>query len=293
MNNNQLSKTPIEIRPRHMNFPYEDMTNRDFFDNNCLKSGFIAAMSATFPAGEGEFIESVRKFRAATEDAELKEQIKGFIGQEAHHSLQHKRFNEELRDKGYDVPRLEGVFEKDLAWSIKSRSDAQRLGFTVCVEHMTAVMAYDFLTNKERVKGLEPAIASLMLWHSVEELEHKSVAFDLYMEVVGDRKLLHRSMRIAMVILSYRFLKYTAKLLWWAKRKPSWRELKGFWKFSYGKGGLFRSMAPHMKDFFREDFHPWDQDDSELIEDWKEKSYQPQFNTKLASSNEHMPETAA
>ncbi len=52
-------------------------------------------------------------------------------------------------------------------------------------------------------------------------------------------------------------------------------------------------MAPHMKDFFREDFHPWDQDDSELIEDWKEKSCQPQFNTKLASSSERMPEAAA
>ena len=272
MNSNSLSKTPFEVRPRHMNFPYEEINDRDFFDKNCLKSAYIAAMSATFPAGEGEFIKSVRNFRDATDDATLKEQIKGFIGQEAHHSLQHKRFNEALRDKGYDVPRLEGVFEKDLAWSVKSRSNEERLGFTVCVEHMTAVMAYDLLTNKSRIKGMDPAIASLMLWHSVEELEHKSVAFDLYMEVIGNRKLLHRAMRFAIVILSYRFFKYTVKLLWWAKRRPSWRELKGFWRFTYGKGGLFQAMAPHMRDFFRDDFHPWDQDDTALIEQWKETS---------------------
>ena len=277
---NSLSKTPLNVQPRHMEFPYEQMQTKDFFDNNCLKSAYIAAMSATFPAGEGEFIKSVRYFRDQTQDEDLKQQIKGFIGQEAHHSLQHKQFNKALREKGYDAVRVEEVFEKDLAWSIKSRSEKQRLAFTVCVEHMTAVLAYDFLTKPERMAGMDPSIKPLLLWHSVEELEHKSVAFDLYMEVIGDRKLLHRAMRIAMVLLSYRFMKYTAKLLWWAKRRPRWKEIKGFWKFLYGKGSLMRSMAPHMKDFFREDFHPWDQDDTALIDQWKATEYKPEYDLK-------------
>ena len=277
---NASSKTPIDVLPRHMEFPYAQMQTKDFFDNNCLKSAYMAAMSATFPAGEGEFIESVRMFRDQVQDKELKQQIKGCIGQEAHHSLQHKRFNEALRDKGYDAVRLEEVFEKDLEWSIKGRKDKERLGFTVCVEHMTAVLAYDFLTKPERMDGMDPSIKPLMLWHAVEELEHKSVAFDLYMQVVGNRKFLHRAMRIAMVLLSYRFMKYTVRLLWWAKRRPSWREIKGFWKFLYGKGGLMRSMAPQMKDFFRDDFHPWDQDDTALIEKWKAEEYKTEFDLK-------------
>jgi uncharacterized protein len=277
---NSPSKTPMDVLPRHMEFPYAQMQTKDFFDNNCLKSAYIAAMSATFPAGEGEFIKSVRMFRDQVEDEDLKQQIKGFIGQEAHHSLQHKRFNEALREKGYDAVRLEGVFEKDLAWSIKSRKDKERLGFTVCVEHMTAVLAYDFLTKPERMHGMDPSIKPLMLWHAVEELEHKSVAFDLYMQVVGNRKFLHRAMRVAMVLLSYRFMKYSVKLLWWAKRRPSWREMKGFWKFLYGKGGLMRAMAPQMKDFFRDDFHPWDQDDTALIDKWKAEEYKTEFDLK-------------
>ena len=277
---NSPSKTPMDVLPRHMEFPYAQMQTKDFFDNNCLKSAYMAAMSATFPAGEGEFIKSVRMFRDQVEDEDLKQQIKGFIGQEAHHSLQHKRFNEALRAKGYDAVRLEGVFEEDLEWSIKRRKDKERLGFTVCVEHMTAVLAYDFLTNPERMNGMDPSIKPLMLWHAVEELEHKSVAFDLYMQVVGNRTFLHRAMRIAMVLLSYRFMKYTVKLLWWAKRRPSWREMKGFWKFLYGKGGLMRAMAPQMKDFFRDDFHPWDQDDTALIEKWKAEEYKTEFDLK-------------
>lgn len=262
-----------------MNFPYQEMAKRDFFDDNCLKSAYIAALSATFPAGEGEFIKSVRMFQDKTKDPELKQQIRGFIGQEAHHSLQHKQFNEALRDKGYDVPRLEKVFEKDLEWSIKGRSSKERLAFTVVVEHMTAILAYDFLTKPERLEGMDEAIRPLMLWHAVEELEHKSVAFDLYMEVIGDRELLFRSMKIARVLLPYRFMKYTVKLLFWHKKRPSWREIKGFWKFAYGKGGLLRSLAKPLNDFFRNDFHPWDHDDSYLIEEWKAKDYKPEFDS--------------
>lgn len=41
-----------------------------------------------------------------------------------------------------------------------------------------------------------------------------------------------------------------------------------------------RSMAPHMKDFFREDFHPWDQDDTALIDQWKANEYKPEFDLK-------------
>lgn len=276
------SKTPLSVKARHMEFPYERMESKDFFDNNCLKSAYLAAMSATFPEGEAEFIKSVRNFRDQTNDPELKAQIKGFIGQEAHHSLQHKRFNQALKQKGYDVPRLEGVFEKDLLWSIKGRTDKQRLAFTVCVEHMTAVFAYDFLEHKERWAGLDKNIAELMHWHAVEELEHKSVAFDLYMEVFGDRALLTRAMRLALFLLSYRFMKYQLRLLWWAKRMPRWSEIKGFWKFMYGKGSLTRASIPHIKDFFRDDFHPWDQDDSHFIQQWKDSAYKAEYDAKAA-----------
>ena len=283
-NTTASNKTPLDVRPRHMEFPYADMSTRDFFDNNCLKSAYIAAMSATFPDGEAEFIKSVRPFRNETKDPNLKEQIKGFIGQEAHHSLQHKRFNEQLRDKGYDVPRLEKVFLKDLEWSIKRRSDKQRLAFTVCVEHLTAVFACDYLNHREHWSGMEESIDQLMHWHAVEEIEHKSVAFDLYMEIFGDRRLLKKSMRIALILLPYRFMKYQARLLWWAKRMPRWSEVKGFWKFMYGKHGMTRRMAPHLKDFFRDDFHPWDQDDSHFVDEWKESVYNPDYDLKAKAA---------
>ena len=45
---NAASQTPFIIKPRRMNFPFTKVQQRYFFDNNLLKSAYIAALSATF-----------------------------------------------------------------------------------------------------------------------------------------------------------------------------------------------------------------------------------------------------
>lgn len=286
MNTNQqsISHTPLSIKPRRMSFPFSELTSSYFFDNNMLKSAYIAALSATFPAGEAEFIASVRLFRDQVTDSELKEQIKGFIGQEAHHSQQHIEFNRSLKDLGFDVPRLEKVFEKDLAWSLKHRTPEQRLAFTACFEHHTAILAHEFLSNPKVLEGMEPQIANLMRWHAVEEIEHKGVAFDLYMQCVGDRKLLRKAQRVATTIFSYRTTKYMLKLLWWAGKMPSFADIRGYYRFMFGKEGLITHLKAPYREFFRDDFHPWDHDNRYLIEEWQTTDYTPQFDRSKKSA---------
>jgi len=256
-----------------MAFPFEQVRQRRFYDDNLLKSAYIAALSATFPAGEAEFIESVRMFRDQVSDPELKEQIRGFIGQEAHHSKEHRRFNEVLVKLGFDVVRLEAVFEKDLASSIKNRSPEERLAYTVCFEHQTAILANEFLTNPAILSGLEKTIQDLLLWHAVEEIEHKSVAFDLYMACVGDRALLRRAQRDATLTFTRRVSKYMLLLLWWSRSVPGWRDVSGYMKYMFGKEGLMTRLKGPYRDFFRSDFHPWDHDNQALIERWKKQHY--------------------
>jgi predicted metal-dependent hydrolase len=50
------------------------------------------AMSASLPDGERFFIDSVRHYQKDIEDPVLLEQIRSFIGQEAHHSRVHEDF---------------------------------------------------------------------------------------------------------------------------------------------------------------------------------------------------------
>ena len=274
----QDSKTPFLIKPRRMNFPFAKVKKKYFFDDNLLKSAYMAAMSATFPAGEGEFIETVRLFRDQVEDSDLKAQIKGFIGQEGHHSYQHKQFNVALQKLGFDAVRLEQIFDKDLEHTIKDLSAEERLAFTVCFEHQTAILAEEFLTNDTLLEGMDETFKSLMLWHSVEEIEHKSVAFDLYMQCVGDRELLKKMQRKAVLIFTLRVHKYMLYLMWWSRSFPSWRDIKGYSKFMFGKQSLMRNLKQPYKDFFRDDFHPWDHQNQGLIDQWKNDNYQTEFD---------------
>ena len=42
-----------------------------------------------------------------------------------------------------------------------------------------------------------------------------------------------------------------------------WRGFKVLW----GKGGLIRSFHPQLWQFFKRDFHPWQHNNAELVED--------------------------
>ena len=74
---------------------------RHFVDDDLLRSHIAAMLSAVFPEGEDFFVRSVRAYRDQITDPVLKEQVKGFIGQEALHGRQHRDFNDRLQRLGY------------------------------------------------------------------------------------------------------------------------------------------------------------------------------------------------
>ena len=282
----------VEIKPRKMSFPFSKINSRNIFADNSVISAFAAALSSTFPPGEAEFIESVRNYRDQINDPTLKEQIRGFIGQEGHHSHQHKRANQVLKDLGFDAVRLEKHLEKDIKKMRERKYGTPkfRLAMTVGMEHLTAIMAEFLLENPEVIEPLEDSVQELLYWHAVEEIEHKAVAFDVYMQCEGDQKYLRTILRIATALFSIRIGLYMVALLFWARKFPSWKELKGFASFMWGKKGLVTKIKAPYKDYFKEGFHPWDHDNQELIDKWKETFYRPEHDR---DSEKFDPETAS
>lgn len=270
----------VEIKPRKMSFPFSQIENKFFFNGNSLLSVFAAALSSTFPPGEAEFIESVRNYRDQITDEKLKAEIRGFIGQEGHHSHQHKRANLALRDLGLDAVRL----EKDLESVIekmrtrKFMNNKRRLAMTVGMEHLTAIMAEFILNNPEVLEPLEDSVKELLYWHAVEEIEHKAVAFDVYMQCEGDRKQLRRTLTIVKYLFSLRISGYMIALLIWSRKMPSWSDVKGFASFMWGKKGLLTNIRKPYNDYFKADFHPWDHDNQELVDKWKSEFYRPEHD---------------
>jgi predicted metal-dependent hydrolase len=86
-----------------------------------------------------------------------------------------------MRAQGYAIDEFLAWYER-VAFGIieKNSSHALALAVTVALEHFTAILAEDALRDDAAVlEHAHPELRRLLAWHAVEELEHKSVAFDV------------------------------------------------------------------------------------------------------------------
>lgn len=255
----------VEIVPRKPVFDHSDVTQRWFWDNNALLTTYFAALSATFPDGERFFIRSVRQYQDQITAPQLRSRVRNFCRQESAHAAIHTELDRLMNDLGLETQFIERHFRGWIQDLYARMSPEQRLARTVCVEHFTALLA-DFHLTTDSFAGMPPSIDALMRWHAVEELEHKSVAFDVYMQCVGDRRLLRWQMLLASEALQRVTARYQLHILRRNRHLPSLREWRGYAQFTRS---MFRSIGPDWRAFHGANFHPWDNDNRNLIENWK------------------------
>ena len=204
------SKTPkeVEIKPRNRSHDIAEALKTDWMNNDAFLTAFFNGMSITFPAGEKFFIDSVRHYADEITDPALKAEIKGFCGQEGFHRREHQRYNETLCEaRGYNLDKLETALTKRLAFARKHMSPMRCLAITVAIEHFTAVLAELTLKRGALVDKAEPSMRELWRWHAAEEMEHKSVAFDVYVAVGGTEKMRRRVMARVSFFLAFELTK--------------------------------------------------------------------------------------
>jgi predicted metal-dependent hydrolase len=268
--NQSLSK--LEIQPRRVRFDYADINRPDFHENNAVTSAFWVGLSATFPLGEAEFIHSVRAFEDQISDPKLQQEVRDFAQQEAHHGMQHKKINNQFDACGYNTGKIQKMMEEKLKERAEKWSWEKRLMRTVAAEHFTAVMAHYALTHPQNMDTVPDSFRDLFMWHSIEEVEHKSVAFDVYQHCVGDMSKLRRHYaHFAFIEFPFNLIMITRFLLKDMGHKSTWSERKGMWSFLFGKGGMISSVKRMYLDFLKKGFHPWQHDNSELVGEWKQK----------------------
>jgi predicted metal-dependent hydrolase len=241
----------------------------EWLDDNTLLTAVFNGMSITFPAGEKFFIDSVRHFAGDVTDPVLKNHIKGFCGQEGFHRREHQRYNEALCDaRGYDLEKLEGKLTRRLVWAQKNLSPMQNLAITVAIEHFTAVLAELLLRTDSVMDKADPSMRDLWRWHAAEEMEHKSVAFDVYRAVGGSEALRLSVMKRASFFIGFELMRAVFYILRKDKQLFNfslWRKgLAGL----FGKHGAFTGGWAPYKQFYARGFHPWQQDTRQLLVDW-------------------------
>ena len=259
----------VQIKPRNRSHDIAQALEGEWLDNNAFLTAVFNGMSITFPAGEKFFIDSVRHFGNDIIDPTLKEHIRGFCGQEGFHRREHQRYNEALcATRGYDLEKLEGKMTKRLAWAQKNLSPLQNLAITVAIEHFTAVLAELLLSSDSVMNKADPAMRDLWRWHAAEEMEHKSVAFDVYRAVGGSESLRIAVMKRASFFIGLELMRALLYIL----RKDGQLFNVKLWRSGivglFGKQGAFSGGLSPYKDFYAQGFHPWQQDTRQLLVDW-------------------------
>lgn len=260
------------IKPRRMQFNTDDMKMAQFaIENNSLISTFFYSLSAMFPEGERFFIHSVRHYQKSVTDPKILADIRGFIGQEAHHGRCHEELNDAIEKLGIPMTMVSDNMTARVQMLKNRFGPARQLALTVAMEHFTASLAEFILENPEVLDQAPETFRQMMLWHSVEEIEHKAVAFDLFRQQVNNEWMRRRVMVIAMLSLFTRIAIFQVRILWKTKHLPSISEWLGAARFFWGKKGILRANALGVKKFFQRDFHPNDIDQSALIDGWEER----------------------
>ena len=264
------SISPEKQRPsltiRQLNIDLSQGFPRHWMGGNAFVSQLFNAQSMSFPIGEQYFIDSVRAALPLITDKHLQSQIKGFIGQEATHRHIHQQYNAELEKQG-----LHYWIEPYVAWRIRTAKNLgvkNNLAVTMAYEHFTAIFSDGVLSEAQWIADATEPLKTLWTWHSIEETEHKSVAFDAYHAIGGGylRRIawfLYVSLLFSIdTLLQTTHCLYRDGELFKAK---TWRQAI---KFCFGRGGLFRFSLPHYLRYFKLGFQPWQRDNLSLTEDW-------------------------
>jgi uncharacterized protein len=172
---------------RRMRFAYGEAPKAHWQPAMPEFSQIANAGSLAMPYLEPYLIETMKQAKERIGDPELLKDVDLYIAQEATHFRQHQQWNKRLADMGYaSVPKHEAQLREDYDAFAKNRSFTFNIAYAEGFEAMGLTVGHMLVEDREYLfKGADPAVASMILWHFVEEIEHKTVTFDVFKALDG------------------------------------------------------------------------------------------------------------
>ena len=255
-----------EIVIRAFKFEFPDDLDPQWVPDNPVRSHMFNGLSLTMPYLEPYLIKSTQKAMAFIDEPELLEDMRGFNGQEARHYQCHRRLNELLKSNGY--PELAGV-EDRMAKSFERLSNMSlrtQLAYNAGFETMTNGFTHWLINKRTKLfRNSSPEIASFWLMHMVEETEHKTVAFDVYMAYSG--KYLPRA--IGVFHGSFHLVGWGLIGMWTAlKKDEALHKPRNLITFVREISSLLFNVGPYMLRALLPWHNPRCEDDPKWMLDW-------------------------
>jgi predicted metal-dependent hydrolase len=211
------------VTPRDIHFRLDETIPRHWFAGDALATHVGNGFNLVFPEAERFVIKSVRRFADRLTDEDLRARVRGFVRQEANHSREHEGFLRVLSGHGFETrPYL--AFQRRVFRALERRlSPELLLATTAAAEHYTATLGE--VTLRERpFDAVHPVVRDLFMWHAAEEVEHKSVAFEVLRAVDPGYGLRVAGLVVASATIAGLWLTATLTLIHQDRTLP-WRGL--------------------------------------------------------------------
>jgi predicted metal-dependent hydrolase len=185
------------LKARRVRFDWEK-TPLHWVPGDAFSTHVINVLHLLLPAGEKWFCDVFRQALPLVTNDQLREDVRGFIGQEMVHARAHSAVLDHLAAQGLDTTkytrRVEWMFNWLLGDHGMNLEDGHgprwmrrywlviRLAMVAAIEHFTCVLGYWVIADAGGLDeaGADPMMLDLLRWHGAEEVEHRSVAFDLH-----------------------------------------------------------------------------------------------------------------
>lgn len=190
--------------PRRVRFSYPPETRPVWTPNRPEFSCAANSVSMLMPAIEPYFVRSARRALPQL-SGEDRSEAEAYISQESQHFAQHVIYNRLLVERYPALSRLEAATKA----VYRHLEDKRSLSFSLAFAASSETMAYSAARWAADRRGelfadptTDETAATLFLWHLAEEVEHKSVAHDIYRATVtpDKRSLLSARFLAAMIV---------------------------------------------------------------------------------------------
>ncbi|WP_043605877.1 MULTISPECIES: metal-dependent hydrolase [Protofrankia] len=263
------------LQPRDVRFDWSRLPD-PWIPGEPVASHTINVLHLLLPEGERWFVRVFQRALPMITDGRVREDVLGFIGQEALHAQAHQGALEHLRATGLDpdpyLRQLEWLFHQVLGDRPglpprRAREHVvEQVAIIAAVEHFTAFLG-DWVLNADALDraGADPVMLDLLRWHGAEEVEHRSVAYDLLRHLDPGYPRRIRAMALTGPILYWlwirgaRFLMAADPQL--ARSRPGGPQRAESWRafLAASRRGLLPAPGQAVRSglrYLRRDYHP-------------------------------------
>lgn len=198
-----------QIEFRRMDFSFDDDIPFQFNPQNIAASNSVNSLTFMAPAFETYFIKAFRDAMPLLRSERVKKDAKIFIQQERQHSKYHIAHLNMLMRKFPELEQVRDDVNASYQRLYEEHPLEYHLAYTATIELAFGPIARFLIEHRDTFfSGGDPRISSFVLWHFVEEFEHRNCAIDVFNDIVGSHFY-----RLRQVSSTRRHLRETAKIV--------------------------------------------------------------------------------